>query len=84
MAFTEKARDRPEQGAFWFGEHLQMINAHWLLLEHLSLHTCSSNFMATDVMTQLIKGEWPLLRRFKQASFHWVPCACSLLLFCCR
>ncbi len=37
-----------------------LINAQWSLLEHLSLS--SSNFMATDVVTELSKGEWPLLK----------------------
>ncbi len=37
-----------------------LISAQWPLLEHLSLR--ERNFMATGVVTQLSKGEWPSLK----------------------
>ncbi len=88
MAFTEKARDRRPiigQTKMKFGLQTMshLINAQWPLLEHLSLR--SSVLTATDVVTQLSKGEWPLLKTL-QASLLSLDASCLLpfAFLCCR
>ncbi len=60
-----------------------LINAPWPLLEHLSLR--SSVLTATDVVTQLSKGEWPLLKTL-QASLLSLDASCLLpfAFLCCE
>ena len=52
-----------------------LISAQWPLLEHLSLH--SKSFMATEVATELSKGEWPLLKTL-QAGLLSLDASCLL------